>query len=185
VIAFAAVTIGLLLGSACGGSVRGLEAVGLRHELPVLILFVVQGVARGRIAGTTASTVGTAVWVCSCIALVVVLAPDWRRPGVWIVCVGMGLNLLVVLVNGGMPILLEGKELVSASVSTISESMGFYQIAGPGTVVAALGDVVLLAVGGYRVLVSCGDILLVVGVSLFVADAMIGFGVAQRGYLGN
>lgn len=171
-IALAAIALGLALGAASGGSVGRLEAVRLRFEVPVLLLFVVQGVARGRITGTSATSFGLLVWVASCVGLLILLVPDWRRAGVWAVAVGMGLNLFVVLINGGMPVALPNHVVVGSAAASVAQSMGFYQLAGPGTVLAAAGDVVALSFGSYRLLLSPGDILLAVGVAVLIVDAM-------------
>ena len=131
-----------------------------------------QGIARGRIGGTSASLVGLVVWVVSCIILIVLLIPDWRRVGIWVVGVGLALNLLVVLANGGMPVLVTDPIALSKAGAPIARSMGFYQLAGPGTALAPLGDVVPLGLGAYRVLLSPGDVLLVVGVATLIVGSM-------------
>jgi len=183
-IALVAIALCLSLGLASGGEMRGLETISLRFELPVLGLFVVQGIARGRIAGTNASSLGFAVWVLSCVVLLVLLAPDWRRAGIWVVAIGLALNLLVVLFNGGMPVYVTTPGSIGAAAS-ISRSMGFYQLAGPGTALALLGDVIHLGVGGFRAMLSPGDVLLAVGVVAVIISAMIGNadsdGLAHRG----
>jgi len=167
-VALVAVVLGVALGAICGGSIRRLGVVSLRFEWLLLVLFVVQGVARGRIVGASATSVGYLVWVASCIALLALLASEWGRAGVWVASVGMTLNVLVVLMNGGMPV-----SPLGTVASGISESMGFYQLAGPGTLIAMLGDVVQLGVSGSGFLVSPGDVLLALGVTAFVMDAML------------
>jgi hypothetical protein len=171
-IALAAIVLGLSLGIACGGSARGLETLSLRFEWPVLLLFVVQGIARGRIGGANASAFGLGVWAASCIILIVLLVPDWRRVGIWVLGVGLALNLLVVLANGGMPVLLNDPMELSKAGAQIARSMGFYQLAGPGTALALLGDVLPLDLGAYRVLLSPGDVLLLVGVAALICSSM-------------
>ena len=171
-VALVAIAVGLSLGALSGGSVLGLVEVSLRFEWLVLVLFVVQAISRGRIAGIGASAIGIAVWAFTCLALLAFLSPDVRRPGVWIVGVGIALNMLVVLVNGGMPIILPESAVSSTTVASVAQSMGFYQMAGPGTVLTALGDVIVLGWGGYRALMSCGDVLLAIGVAVFIVDAM-------------
>jgi hypothetical protein len=169
--ALAAIVLGLTLGVASGGEVRNLKHLRIGHEGPVILLFAVQALARGRIAGTSASSIGLSVWVLSCVALLGFLMADWRRPGVWVLCVGMALNLLVVLLNGGMPIAV-GERLGDVAVS-VARSASFYQLAGPGTLLTLLGDVVPLGAGAYQVLLSPGDALLAIGVAVFMVDGML------------
>ena len=137
-VALGAVAIGLALGWLGGGGLRGLESVKLRFEWPVLILFLVQAVARGRIASVSASRLGLILWAFSCVALVLLVAPDWRRPGIWLVAVGLELNLLVVLLNGGMPLFLPADASLGGAAASVARSLGFYQIAGPGTLAGML-----------------------------------------------
>lgn len=172
-IALAAVAAGIVLGWLSGGALRGLETVQLRFEWLVLLLFVVQAVARGRIAGLSASRLGLGVWVFSCVALVVTLVPDWRRPGIWLIAIGLSLNLFVVLLNGGMPVSLPSGSSVGESAVSVSRSLGFYQLAGPGTVAGMLGDTVQLVVAASRALLSPGDVLLSLGVVTVIVDAML------------
>lgn len=172
-IALVAIVLGLALGTIAGGSIRRLETSSLRFEWLVLILFIVQAVARGRIAGAGASSLGIAVWVLGCIGLLGLLAPDWRQPGIWVVCVGVALNIFVVLLNGGMPVVAEGQVMAAEVAGSVVRSMGFYQLAGPGTLMAVLGDVVPLAFGAYRILVSPGDLLLALGITVFMVEVMV------------
>jgi len=172
VIALAAIILGLALGAASGGSLRRLQHVKVRHEWLVLAFFAAQAFARGRIAGSTASAFGTTLWALTCVVLLGSLWADWRQPGVWVVCVGLALNLLVVLLNGGMPIALNLETLTGDAAVTIARTLSFYQVAGPETSMAMLGDVVPLSVGAYRVLVSPGDVLLAIGVAVFLANGM-------------
>ncbi len=172
-IALYAILLALALGAASGGSIGSLAQVRLRYELPVLVLFGVQAIARGRIAGTSASSFGLIVWMLSCAALIGILGSEWRRPGIWVVCFGLALNLLVVLLNGGMPVGLGVDTAVTAVAPMVARSMSFYQLAGPGTMWGALGDVVPLGRAGYQVLVSPGDALLAIGVAVFIAEGML------------
>lgn len=170
----AAVLVGIALGIACGGSLRRLEDTRLRFAWPVLIVFVVQGVARGRIAGASPSALGVVVWVLSCVALLALLLPEWRRDGVWIAGLGIALNLLVVLLNGGMPIAQEGLTARIDATPTTVLSKGFYQMAGPGTLFGAAGDVLPFFTSGYRILASPGDVLLALGVAILVVGGTMG-----------
>lgn len=172
-IALAAIVLGLAIGVACGGSIRGLNAVSLRFEWPVLLLFAVQALARGRVAGTRASSLGIVVWVLSCVVLLVFLAPDWLRIGVWVAGMGIALNVFVVLLNGGMPVVLASQTVANETAVSVARGAGFYQLAGPGTLMGVLGDVLSLTIGGYHILVSPGDVLLALGVAVFIVVPMV------------
>jgi len=171
-IGVAAVVLGLVLGWSCGGSFQVLKSVRLRFEIPLVLLFVVQAIARGRIAGTGATVFGVALWVAACIALCFCLAPNRREPGIWIAAVGLVLNVLVVLLNGGMPVAVPGAVDSGSTAALIRESLGFYQIAGRSTIGAELGDSMLLRLSTAKLLLSPGDVVLAVGVVVFVSAAM-------------
>jgi hypothetical protein len=173
VVALAAVALGLALGWASGGATRGLEALKLRFEVPVIALFVVQAVARGRVAGARATSFGLGLWALSCVVLLILLVPDWRRPGIWIAEMGIGINLMVVLVNGAMPVFLPPSAAVASASMSVARSLGFYQLAGPGTVAGMLGDVLQCSFWRFHALVSAGDVLLAVGVTVLIAASML------------
>lgn len=171
---------GALLGWLCGGSLRGVEHIQLRFGWLLLLLFVVQGVARGRIAGASATSAGLIVWIVSCVLLVAVLLPNFRTPGVWLAIVGLILNLLVVLLNGGMPVFSATVGSTAEAVSAVAKSSGFYQVAGQATIATLLADVLPLTVGRTRILLSSGDVLLVVGVVSLMVSAMLAPSVELR-----
>ena len=171
-IGVAAVALGLTLGWVCGGSSQALKSVRLHCEVPVILLFVVQAIARGRVTGTGAMDFGVAVWVAACIALCFCLASSRREPGIWIAAVGLVLNVLVVLLNGGMPIAVPGGVDSGSLATAIRRSMGFYQIAGPSTIGAGLGDSMLFRFSTTKLLLSPGDVILAIGVVVFVSAAM-------------
>ena len=86
--------------------------------------------------------------------------------GMGVAATGVGFNLLVILLNGGMPVML-GPALDSSAVRiAVTASGGFYTLADARTQLAVLGDVLPTPLG----LASVGDVLLVVGVaSLLIA----------------
>jgi len=169
-----ALAIGLLLGLVCGGSVRNLGGVRLRFEWVVIPLFVVQALARGRLAGASASSLGVSIWLVGTLVLLAFLAPDWRQPGVWVSGVGMALNMLVVLANGGMPVVPPGQVPASQAAASLAQSAGFYHLAGPGTILVTLGDVLPLGMGATTTLLSAGDVLLTLGVAIYILRSMTG-----------
>lgn len=137
----------------------------------LLSMFVVQGVARGRFAGTTASALGLGVWCVSSVALVACLVVNRKVPGTIVAAAGILLNLDVVLLNGGMPLLVPaGPDLAARGV--LSTSAGFYHLAGAATLWLWAADAVDLNLVGQRLLISAGDILLAVGVVVIIVASM-------------
>jgi len=151
---------------------RNLSNVGIAAWPAILAAFVAQGIARGRIVGNSASSWGLIVWATSSLILVLILV-SWSlgrsssavRRGGTLIAIGTGANLLVTLVNGGMPVLAS----VSGVAERVGTSAGFYALGNTGTAMLWLGDVMRLPLLGTS-LVSVGDVLLAVGVVVVVIE---------------
>jgi hypothetical protein len=92
ILAFAALALGVALGLASGGTLQSLARLRLRLEWPMLVLFLVQGIARGRIIGAPLSW-AVFVWTLSSAGLVAILALNYRVPGTLVAALGVLLNL--------------------------------------------------------------------------------------------
>lgn len=164
-----AVPVGILLGWAAGGSIHGLATVRLTHERAIVLLFVIQGVLRGRLAGASPTESGLLAWALISAALVALLLVHRLSPGLLMVAAGIALNLFVVLLNQGMPVRVAPGRIVEGVQRT---SAGFYQLAREDTLAGWLGDVLPLQVGQVSLMLSLGDLLLCVGAIVFIVDAM-------------
>lgn len=171
--ALLAIALGIMLGLASGGNLKRLSLVRLKFETAILVLFVVQGAARGRLLGLGGPThVSLSAWLISTMALVVFLTLNWRIPGAAIGALGALINLDVVLANGAMPILTtDGTAAVA--MRAVANSGGFYKVAiGPG-LSSMLGDSMpLRLLPGLSLQVSVGDVLLAVGTMALIVFAM-------------
>ena len=164
---------GLLLGLGSGGSLRGLGGVRLRFPYLLLLAFLVQGAARGRLGVPGASSWSVLVWGLVSLALIAVLLIQRDSPTLVVVAIGIALNLLVVLLNGFMPIF-AGPGVDPADVAQgLSGGRGFYALGTPETLAAVLADGLLLPVLGRQYLLSLGDVLLVCGASGFLVSSML------------
>lgn len=172
--ALIAVVLGIVLGSAVGGSLPRLGLLTLRFELLLIPLFAVQAIARGRLLGLVgASRFSLAVWVASSILLVSVMLLNWRTPGMAIGAAGVLMNLDVVLVNRAMPVLGGGGLLASAPVAEVaSRTGGFYRVVEQGDLFTWLGDVMPIAAGRSVALVSPGDVVLMIAVAVVIMFGM-------------
>jgi hypothetical protein len=165
-----ALALGVVIGSAAGGKLGHLTSLTFRGEVPVLVLFAVQAVARGRLYGTAPTAWGLWVWVGSSGLLCAVLTLNLDCPGVALAIAGILTNLFVVLANGFMPISLAG--LSASSHSLLATTGGFYRFWHPGTFVPWMGDVLPLRLPGETLVLSVGDVLLEVGILIFIVAAM-------------
>jgi hypothetical protein len=183
-VAAIALAAGIVAGLAAGGSVMEISRLRLRGEITLLVAFIVQAVARGRLVGTVASSWGTAVWIGASVLLVGLLAVNARHPGAVLAAGGTLLNVVVVLANGAMPVVLaEGLSVRSAVVA--SASGGFYRLAQPGMLAVWAGDVLPLNLLGETYFLSIGDVLLGVGVAVLVASTMLQAPVKQPQWQGE
>ena len=170
--ALVAVVVGLLLGLASGGSLSQLAGLKLRWEWLVLSLFIVQAAARGRLLGlTSASQWSLAVWTTASTALVVVMLLNWRTPGMGLGAIGILMNLDVVLLNAAM-LVVHGERVqlgqAATAVDIVQSTGGFYRIASQGDLLSWLGDSIPVALGRSILLVSPGDVVLMVAVIVII-----------------
>ena len=173
-IAGLAIVWGLSLAGASGGRLRRLENVEVAGWPLVIGAFVVQGIARGRLVGSSASSWGLLVWSVASLTLVVAMTA-WTlrrstsviRRGGSLIAIGTAVNLFVVLVNGGMPVATQA----AGPIGSIEASGGFYAYANAGTSLSWLGDAMQLPIAGRLMLVSVGDILLAVGLVIVLVEA--------------
>ena len=176
--ALVAVVLGIVLGFASGGSLSRLGLLKFRFEWLILPLFVVQAVARGRLLGLVgASQLSLSVWTAASSLLAIAMLLNWKFPGMALGAAGILMNLDVVLLNAAMPVVLGGQAGPAATVSAaeMARSTGsFYRVATQGDLLAWLGDVIPVTWGRSIMLVSPGDVVLMVAVVVAIVCGMSG-----------
>jgi hypothetical protein len=170
-LAFAAVTALAIV--ALRGDFRGIGRIQLRGEVLLVSLFLLQGLARGRLLTPLALRLSwnpVAPWLITTIALLIVLLWNVSTTGVPVAAVGTALNLVVVAANGAMPVS-PSASLGSRVVSATTTASGFYSLSASN--LRFLGDVISAPPtgGGSELLFSAGDLLLFTGVCLVVLSA--------------
>lgn len=100
-----AAVMGLLAGLASGGSVNRLAGIRLRWPLVIVLALAIKELG---VWGPLATRQDIAPWLYTASLAVLIgwtLLHTYRLPGIWLVSLGIMLNLLVVLANGGhMPV---------------------------------------------------------------------------------
>jgi hypothetical protein len=174
--ALIAVVAGILLGSAVGGSFASLAQLKLRWEWLLLPLFVVQALARGRLLGAIgASQWSLSVWTVASLMLAGMMLLNFETPGMIVGAAGVLMNLDVVLLNTAMPVAIVAATRASMSVSSAElarESGGFYRLSEQGDLLVWLGDAIPFTWGKAVLLVSPGDVALVVAVTVVIVHGM-------------
>jgi hypothetical protein len=167
--------LGLLTGALAHGSIRGLKEIQFRVTW---VLFVSLLVAILPLLSNTINEHRRVIQLIAFAGVLVFLAAnilvmrDEVRAGLVVVGVGWALNFIVIAANGGMP-LSRWAYAHSGQTDLITQGKGgFYRIvvAGSHTTLRSLGDVIPLR--PYSIVLSIGDILMILGVALVIAAAM-------------
>lgn len=166
-IAAAAVLWAIALVLVTKGSLLGLSETELPGTGRIVGLFVLQGLLNSREVGQGGFGEWSVVlWASICALLAIqVWASARTMPGLTVAATGLILNLLVVLLNEGMPFISES--------SLGASGLAFYHRGGQGTILPWLADILPMPGG---LLVSVGDVLLATGVvSVIVRASARGF----------
>ncbi len=163
----------MVIGWARGGRVEALGQASLRG-VPVLgaalVLVVLPRVVPVPPIGDRVMQAG------GYLAALVVL---WQnRAYAWTVLIfaGLGLNSLVIVLNGGRMPITEAALLQVARVADLEIAVASldprHVVVGPGTRLVGLGDIVPLRLNDFGMVLSPGDVLMAVGLAGFVQGQM-------------
>jgi hypothetical protein len=176
VILVGAVALGMVVSALCGARLADWKRVHLRFESVLLVLLVFSSVASSTAASDAKMSVVLKVTWLACLGGSVFIAlANRRHPGMVLLGVGLLLNLAVISANWGMPVI----GAVQAGVQrrgapVIASTDRIHVPLTSRSRLAALGDVVSLPVyGSLRALMSPGDVLLLTGLTAFVAAASL------------
>jgi Family of unknown function (DUF5317) len=170
-----AMASGLAVGQLRGGNLDGLRAARM-NALPLvaaaLVLQVLLGLHGLRLDGALRTT-GSVLLVASLPVALIAVWANRRLPGMPLIGLGLLANLLVVGVNGGMPV--SKATLERAGISATSpdprELGPKYVLERPGTPLGVLGA--RLAVPPGRTMLSVGDVTQYAGLILLVQGLML------------
>ncbi len=162
-----AVLGGLAVGAALGGSLRRLESTRLRRVRLLGAALALQVVAAFAVGGRAYA----AALVASFALAAGFLLANPRLAGRGLLGAGLGLNALVIVVNGAMPV------DVPAAARAGVHAVGLagdprHSVAGPGTRLALLDDRIALPLPWQPQVLSTGDVLVAAGAALMIAQAM-------------
>jgi hypothetical protein len=177
--------VSLLIAWLRGASPLSLGEVRLRWLLLPLVAFGLQLVAFGPLGGAGAGAPLSPLWaplwqLASVGLLLAFVVANLRYRALVVFALGAVLNLLVVVLNGGyMPARPEDLRAIGfPQVAERLEAEGHFQKTGrldESTRLPLLGDVIRLPLPGPGPdrLISVGDVLVAVGVFLFVQEALV------------
>jgi hypothetical protein len=167
----------LLLAWARGASPMRLGAIRLRW-LPLPLLAYGIQVAIFQVG--VGAAVPAVLWQAGTMGLLLLfLVANLRYRALVIVALGVTLNLLVMTLNEGyMPA--SPEDLRAAGMPQVAarlETEGSFQktgLRGEGTLLPLLGDVIRVPLPGPDRVVSPGDVLVALGIFLFLQEALVG-----------
>jgi uncharacterized protein DUF5317 len=167
------IVIGLAVcvGFAAGGSLRPFERFRLHWWGVALAGLALQGIP---LASGVSRPVGTGALIASYVLLGAFAWVNRRLPAAWLIIIGLALNVLVIGVNGGMPVSAAALETAGGQSEDLADTgTPKHHLMGPTDDLTALGDVIGIPppVGA---VISIGDVLLYTGVAILVVAVMLG-----------
>ena len=164
------IVIGLIAGLATGGSMRELTNTRFRH-LEILIGGLLLQLAVTFLPWAPFEERGYLVILIASAAAAAWMFVNRRLPGMALAAIGLALNVIVIALNGGMPVSERAIELAGAPEF---EAEGEHLLLGPSTRLPWLTDVVPIPVAGS--VLSPGDLLLALGLARLVHGRTKGVG---------
>jgi len=168
------IAAGLLIGRLAGGRLDGLTTVRFRLAPLALGGLLFQLVLFSPVVTERIGDLGPALYVASTVAVLVALLANLRLPGLWILAVGAGLNLLAIVANGGyMPSSPEAWMALDGVAEVPTDAYTNSAIMTSATAFPALGDIFVFP----RPLplanvFSLGDVLIGAGAIVFLVRQM-------------
>lgn len=168
---------GLIFGLLFGGRIGALEAADVRGGWVFLGALLVQMAAPVIPFDFPAPLPPWLLWVLPTSACAVVVALNIRNRGFGWVLLGLLLNLLVVVANSGMPVMTSNAAFAGGSMAVADSAVSaswLHVPMGATTNVRVLADVIPVPGPSWsRGLVSIGDVLISVGLGLYLFIQMV------------
>ena len=118
----------------------------------------------------TAQGLGLTMILLSYVLLLVMVWLNRSKPGMWIAGIGVLMNLTVIAVNGGMPVLAGAAEVASGFTITapdLSDSFKHVPL-DESSRLTFFADVIPLRIVGIGEVISLGDIFLALGLGMYL-----------------
>jgi hypothetical protein len=171
------VGIAVVVGFVAGGSLRPFQDVRFRWWAAAIAGLALQGVP---LTTNIDRRVGFALLLVSYALLLVFVWRNRHLPALWLAFAGLAMNVLVIAVNGGMPVSAAALDVAGASPEGLSEGeTAKHHLMGPDDMLTPLGDVIGIPPPIGAVL-SVGDLFLYAGVAALVVAVMLGRSGAGR-----
>jgi Family of unknown function (DUF5317) len=168
------IAFAVVLGYLLGGRLSGFEHLRINRWGLAIVGLVLQLVPSFSIGDAPASTTGPVVLALSYTFLVVFLFSNRWIPGMPVMRIGLLLNLVVVLINGGMPVQAAAIQRAGGDPATLAqEAPTKHHLTTDEDVLWQLGDVIPIP-PPFSDVVSIGDVLLYGGMVYSIVEIMRG-----------
>jgi hypothetical protein len=162
------VVVALLGALALGGSLHQLASAPFRHPWLVFAGLILQVGVQLWAARGLSETTSFALLLLSMATIVVFLVLNLRLPGMALAGVGLALNLAVIAANGAMPVAPRAAASIGLTISEDQAGLK-HEVMDDDTSLPWLGDAIPVA--PLRTVLSLGDVVLALGLALFVFEA--------------
>jgi Family of unknown function (DUF5317) len=161
------IALAVLIGFVVGGSLRPFEQVRIHWWGAALVGLMLQALP-------LSGELGTAAVVASYVLLIGFALVNRRLPALWLVIAGLLLNLVVIGLNGGMPVSASALRTAGAdSAGLVGAGAIKHHLMRPDDVLTPLADVIGIR-SPIGAVVSVGDLLLYAGIPILVIAVMLG-----------
>jgi hypothetical protein len=162
-----ALILGLLVARVRGGTLGALGRIRVR--MPWLVV----GIVGALVAAAFVPGARPVAWLVAALCAAVISVANRRIPGLILLFVGLALNAAVITANHGqMPVSTAAISSAGLDQADFARS-SHYRLAGAGTALRPLGDVIPFRFWGAPTVLSGGDALAAAGVGLFAALAPV------------
>jgi Family of unknown function (DUF5317) len=171
VLVFIVFGLAIVVGFLAGGSLRPFRTLQLHWWGAALIGLSLQGVP---FTSELGRRFGPILLLGSYALLLAFAIVNRRLPAMWLVIAGLALNVLVIGVNGGMPVSAAAIETAGGDPAGLGDGGTLkHHLMGPGDRLTPLADVIGIPppVGA---VISIGDALLYAGMAALVVAVMLG-----------
>ncbi len=160
----AVLVVSVVIGVARGGKLANVSEIYARGWVLLFLAFGMQWVAT--LLSADSGRLATALILVSYVALLLAVWLNRRHPGAMLAGIGVAMNFLVIAVNGGMPVSEEAIVLAGGSAGASLDAK--HVLLTAESRLPFLADVIPLP----REVISIGDVLLGVGIGVFIEYQM-------------
>ena len=166
IVVFAALAIAVLR----GGRLTNLGDIELRWGWLLFVALALQLGTRFLPDEDWADWVGVAMVLVSFALLMAMVLRNRSKPGMWIAGLGVLMNFIVIAANGGMPVLAGAAEVASGFTVSEPDLSGSFKhvLLDETSRLTFFADVIPLRFIGVGEVISLGDILLALGLGVFL-----------------